>query len=152
MTEHWRQFISPLMWRFRWLELQIKKLQSQSLKYDRELALYDQRKQSICEHFSIEECGVKSTEFSSHIQRHRVMKRKRRKKIEETTEVASYMAQHNLFSYYGIKSSTILYASLFSLVSPSIILYSSFVIPEKNTSFADDMFLEDTLLKLGKQT
>ena len=107
MTVHWRKFISPLMWRCRWLELQIKKLQSQSLKYDRELALFDQRKQSVYEHFSTEGLDVKSTGFSSHTQRHRVMKRKRRKKTEETTEVASYMAHHNLFSYYGIKSSTI---------------------------------------------
>lgn len=121
LTAHWRKFISPLMWRCRWLELQIKKLQSQSLKYDRELALYDQRKQSIYEHFSTEGFDVKSTGFSSHTQRHRVMKRKGRKKVEETTDVASYMAHHNLFSYY-----------------------------EKKRSLADDMSLEDTFLKLDK--
>ncbi|CAK9319203.1 unnamed protein product [Citrullus colocynthis] len=121
LTAHWRKFISPLMWRCRWLELQIKKLQSQSLKYDRELALYDQRKQSIYEHFSTEGFDVKSTGFSSHTQKHRVMKRKGRKKVEETTDVASYMAHHNLFSYY-----------------------------EKKRSLADDMSLEDTFLKLDK--
>ncbi|XP_022979244.1 uncharacterized protein LOC111479028 [Cucurbita maxima] len=120
LTVHWRKFISPLMWRCRWLELQIKKLQSQSLKYDRELALFDQRKQSVYEHFSTVGLDVKSTGFSSHTQRHRVMKRKRRKKTEETTEVASYMAHHNLFSYY-----------------------------EKKRSLADDMSLEDAF-KLDK--
>lgn len=101
------------MWRCRWLELQIKKLQSQAFKYDRELALYDQRKQSVYGNFSMEGFDVKSIGFSSHTQRHRVMKRKRRKKTEETTDVASYMGHHNLFSYYGIKSSTISMQDIF---------------------------------------
>lgn len=102
------------MWRCRWLEVQIKKLQAQSLKYDRELALYDQRKQSFYEDFSGDGFAVKSTGFSNHTQRHRFMKRKGRKKVEETTDVASYMAHHNVFSYYGIKSSTISMQCLFS--------------------------------------
>ncbi|KAG2722706.1 hypothetical protein I3760_02G139200 [Carya illinoinensis] len=32
LTVHWRQFIRPLMWRCKWIELQIKELQSQALK------------------------------------------------------------------------------------------------------------------------
>ncbi|XP_022974818.1 uncharacterized protein LOC111473601 isoform X2 [Cucurbita maxima] len=105
LTDHWKKFISPVTWRCRWLELKIRKLQSQSSKYDRELALYDQRKQSVYEQFSTEDFDVKSTGFSSHTQRDRIMKRKKRKKNEETTEVASYMAHHNLFSYYEKKRS-----------------------------------------------
>ncbi|XP_031737513.1 uncharacterized protein LOC101222847 isoform X2 [Cucumis sativus] len=100
LTAHWRKFISPIMWRCRWLEVQIKKLQAQSLKYDRELALYDQRKQSFYKDFSADGFSVKSTGFSNHTQRHRFMKRKGRKMVEETTDAASYMAHHNVFSYY----------------------------------------------------
>ncbi|KAG6630563.1 hypothetical protein CIPAW_13G027500 [Carya illinoinensis] len=71
LTVHWRKFIRPLMWRCKWLELQIKELQSQALKQ----------------------------------LRNKVMMRKKRKRVEETVDVMSYMSQHNLFSYYENKRS-----------------------------------------------
>ncbi|GLT67771.1 hypothetical protein SLA2020_400550 [Shorea laevis] len=74
LTVHWRKFIRPLTWRCKWIELQIKELQSQAQKYDRELA-------------------------------NKVMKRKKRKRVEETIDITTYMSQHNLFSYYGKKRS-----------------------------------------------
>ncbi|GFZ00700.1 hypothetical protein Acr_14g0003350 [Actinidia rufa] len=45
LTPHWRKYIRPLMWRCKWIELQMNKLRSQAQKYDRELADYNQRKQ-----------------------------------------------------------------------------------------------------------
>lgn len=103
MTDHWRKFIRPLMWRCKWIELQIKEFQSQALKYDRELAEHEQRKQFDFETYMVEGFHAKSLPFSSCIRRNKVMKRKKRKRFEETTDTASYMLRHNLFSYYGTK-------------------------------------------------
>ncbi|PON70204.1 hypothetical protein TorRG33x02_257540 [Trema orientale] len=100
LTPHWRRFIHPVMWRCKWMELQIKELQSQALKYDRELAKYDERKPSEFERFTSEDLDAKSFPFSSRIQRNKVMKRKKRERIEETIEIVRYMSNHNLFSYY----------------------------------------------------
>lgn len=103
MTAHWRKYVHPLMWRCKWIELQINKLQSQALKYDRELAEYDKRKEFEFGSFMSENFNSKSLPFTCQMQRNKVMKRKKRKRVEETTDVASYMSHHNLFSYYGMK-------------------------------------------------
>lgn len=81
MTTHWNKFIRPLMWRLKWLELKIKELQSQDKKYDSQLAKYAQIEQSEFDAMS------------------KLTKRKKRKRVEDTTNIASYMSQHNLFSY-----------------------------------------------------
>lgn len=91
------------MWRCKWIELQIKELQSQALKYDRKLANNDERKQSEFECSKLERIDAKSLPYSSQIFRSKVMKRKKRKRLESTIDIASYMSQHNLFSYFGMK-------------------------------------------------
>ncbi|KAL6964951.1 hypothetical protein U1Q18_036007 [Sarracenia purpurea var. burkii] len=106
LTPHWRTYIRPLMWRCKWLELQIKKLQSQAIKYDRELADYKQRKQLALENCILEGFCAKSLPFCGQSKRKEVMKRKKRKRVENTVDIASYMSHHNLFSYYEIKRST----------------------------------------------
>lgn len=93
MTTHWNKFICPLMWRLKWLELKIKELQSQDKKYDSQLAKYAQIEQSEFDAMS------------------KLTKRKKRKRVEDTTNIASYMSQHNLFSY-GMNSKTFLHALL----------------------------------------
>ncbi|KAJ4848823.1 hypothetical protein Tsubulata_017269 [Turnera subulata] len=105
LTDHWRRFIRPLMWRCKWLELQIKEFQSQALKYDRELALHRQRKQLDCETFMVDDFIAKSLPLPSCLQKNKVMKRKKRKRFEDTADIASYVLQHNLFSYYENKKS-----------------------------------------------
>lgn len=105
LTLHWRKFIRPLMWRCKWVELQIKELQSQTIKYDRELEVYDQRKQLEFENLALENFDAKSIPFAGQIPRDKVMKRKKRRRIEETTDLTTYMLQHNLFSYYEKKRS-----------------------------------------------
>ncbi|KAE8038587.1 hypothetical protein FH972_011084 [Carpinus fangiana] len=105
LTVHWRKFVRPLMWRCKWIELQIKELQSRTLKYDRELAVYDQRKQFDFANVTLEDIDAKSLPFSGQILRKKVMKRKKRKRDEETIDITHYMSQHNLFSYYGKKRS-----------------------------------------------
>lgn len=87
------------MWRCKWIELQIKEFQSQALKYDRELAEHEQRKQ--IDTFAEEGFDARSRPFLGCTQSKKVMKRKKRRRVEEMTDITSYMLQHNLFSYYG---------------------------------------------------
>ncbi|KAL0425768.1 UNVERIFIED_CONTAM: hypothetical protein Sradi_1111600 [Sesamum radiatum] len=88
------------MWRCKWVELQIQKLQSQAQQYDRELEAYNKQKQIQLEK-SILVDGVKSLPFSQTDARSDILKRKKRRTTEATTDVAAYMSHHNLFSYYG---------------------------------------------------
>lgn len=117
VTTHWRSFIQPLMWRCRWTELQIKKLQSQAQQYDRELEAYNKGKQIQLDN-STPTDGVKSLPFSQINPRGGVLKRKKRKRVEATSDVTAYISHHNLFSYYGIYVSLLLshviFISLFS--------------------------------------
>ncbi|XP_007033740.2 PREDICTED: uncharacterized protein LOC18602351 [Theobroma cacao] len=99
LTSHWRSFIRPLMWRCKWAELRIKEIESQALKYGSELAAYDERKLSRIDQSTVEGFGSKSLPFSSPCYRKKAIKRRRRKRIEETTDITSYMSCHNLFSY-----------------------------------------------------
>ncbi|CAA3020610.1 Hypothetical predicted protein [Olea europaea subsp. europaea] len=103
VTTHWRSFIQPLVWRCKWAELQIKKFQSQAQEYDRKLAEYTQQKQLQSQNLTLED-GVKSFPFSCNNVRSKVLKRKKRR-TEETTDVAAYMSRHSLFSYYDNKKS-----------------------------------------------
>ncbi|XWS35343.1 hypothetical protein CRYUN_Cryun21dG0117500 [Craigia yunnanensis] len=87
------------MWHCKWTELRIKEIESQALKYARELSAYDKRKFSGIDQSTLEGCGSKSLPFSSQCYRKKAIKRRRRKRIEETTDITSYMLCHNLFSY-----------------------------------------------------
>ncbi|XP_057981618.1 uncharacterized protein LOC131166959 isoform X3 [Malania oleifera] len=102
LTAHWMRYIHPLMWRCKWIELQIKEFQSQALKYDRELAEYGKKKQFELEKFT-EEVGARSVPFPDQHSGKKVMKRKKRERVEDMTDIASYMSHHNLFSYYEVK-------------------------------------------------
>ncbi|XP_022775136.1 uncharacterized protein LOC111317071 isoform X2 [Durio zibethinus] len=112
LTDHWRRFIRPLMWRCKWLELQLKEFKSQALTYDREVAEYDQRKKFEYEKFTFEGLDVKSQPFPSQIQRKKVMKRRKRKRVEDTADLVSYVTYHNLFSYYESKKSVVATSAL----------------------------------------
>ncbi|POO02034.1 elongation factor [Trema orientale] len=105
LTNHWRSFIRPVMWRCKWMELRIKEIDSQVSKYSRELAAYDQGKHPGLEQFISEGFCSKSFPFSSQYMRKKAMKRRKRKKVEDATDVTSYMSQHNLFSYLENKKS-----------------------------------------------
>lgn len=106
LTDHWRNFIRPLMWRLKWTEIRLKQIESQELKYSRELAEYDKVKHTAArDHFTLKESGSKSLPFSSHQYRSKAKMRRRRKKVEDTTDIASYAAHHYLFSYLENKKS-----------------------------------------------
>ncbi|KAF8049149.1 hypothetical protein N665_2283s0003 [Sinapis alba] len=107
LTNHWKSFIRPLMWRSKWLELRIRELESRALEYPKELESLDQEKlRANVDPSVLETCGkgIKSLPFSNPSYRKRAAKRRRkRKKVENTDDIASYMSQHNLFSYVETK-------------------------------------------------
>ncbi|KAF7825083.1 uncharacterized protein G2W53_016247 [Senna tora] len=104
LTDHWRRFIHPLMWRCKWIELQERQLQSQALKYAKELAAYEHRKQQEFANFKLDGLDTKSVPFSGSIGRNKVMMRKKRRKVEGNCDLASYMSNHSIFSYYENKN------------------------------------------------
>lgn len=95
-------YIQPYAWRCKWVELQIRKLLSQALKYDMQLAAHKQGKQLKSKDITVVNLDGKSLALPTHAQREKVMKRKKRMRVEDTIHKAAYMAQHNLFSYFGI--------------------------------------------------
>ncbi|XP_020990530.1 uncharacterized protein LOC107473266 [Arachis duranensis] len=107
VTSHWRKFIHPLMWRCKWIELRLKQLQSQELKYEKELAAYNYRKQLDFAHLTLDGSDIKSVPISGRMHRNKIMKRKKRNRVEEKYDLASYMSNHSLFSYYEQKDRTV---------------------------------------------
>ncbi|KAJ0246633.1 Elongation factor [Hirschfeldia incana] len=105
LTNHWKSFIRPLMWRSKWLELRIRELESQALEYPKKLESLDQEKLGAANtHPSVLDNGMKSLPYTNPSYKKRAAKRRRkRKKVESTDDIASYMSHHNLFSYIETK-------------------------------------------------
>ncbi|CAN6935530.1 unnamed protein product [Brassica oleracea] len=128
LTSHWKSFIRPLMWRSKWVELKIRELESRALEYPKELESLDQEKLGANIDPSVLETygkGIKSLPFSNPSYRKRAAKRRRkRKKVERTDDIASYMSHHNLFSYIETKR-----------------------LSSDGMSVADDFAVQDTLIE-----
>ncbi|CDP10873.1 unnamed protein product [Coffea canephora] len=99
LTCHWRNFIRNLTWRCKWTELKIKEIESQASKYRRHIAAYDQNKLMPFDQLQVEEFGSKSLPYTPQSHRKMPLKRRKRKRVESTTDTTTYMAHHNLFSY-----------------------------------------------------
>lgn len=104
MTDHWRNFIRPLAWRCKWTELKLKQIEAQALKYSKELEEYDKRKHTATDPSTLEESGSRSLPFSNDHYRRRAIQRRKRKKVEDTADIASYTSNHQIFSYLGKNS------------------------------------------------
>lgn len=98
LTDHWRSFIRPLMWRCKWTELRIKELETQALKYTRELEANDQTKMLELHQYTSDFCS-RSFPFFNHSMKRKPMKRRKRKLVENVTDISSYVSHHHLFSY-----------------------------------------------------
>ncbi|XP_075487418.1 uncharacterized protein LOC142526743 [Primulina tabacum] len=98
MTTHWRNFIRPLMWRSKWAELRIKELESQASKYARLISSHNRWKQIALDQTLVEQQGSKSMPFTYQRPRRMPLKRRKRNRVEDTIDIASYMSNHNLFS------------------------------------------------------
>ncbi|KAI3846418.1 hypothetical protein MKX03_001868 [Papaver bracteatum] len=103
LTDQWRSYIRPLMWRCKWVELRMKEFRLQAAKYNTELAECLRVKQLELGQFASEGCG-RTLPFCRQIYKKKAMKRRKRKKVEDTTDITSYMSSHNLFSHYEKKS------------------------------------------------
>lgn len=101
LTPDWRNFIRPLRWRCKLVELQVQELCSRASKYERELEKCHRRKQTEWEKYATEDHVIKSVPFSCQNQRVKLMKRRRRKRVEETVDLASYTSCHDLLSYFA---------------------------------------------------
>ncbi|XP_062231222.1 uncharacterized protein LOC133928765 isoform X2 [Phragmites australis] len=99
VTDHWRNYISPVMWRCQWLELRMKDLQSQVTKYDKELSVLKHEKELQTKMIELDCSSSRSVPFFSHCCR-KTMKRRRRKKNEEKMDASSYISNHTIFSYF----------------------------------------------------
>ncbi|EYU36689.1 hypothetical protein MIMGU_mgv1a006787mg [Erythranthe guttata] len=136
MTAHWRSYVQPIMWRCKWTELKIKELESRALKYAREISLYDSMKHTVSNQITEEQKSSKMMSFTHHQSRRRsLMRRIKRKRVEDTTDLASYMSNHVLFSE---RDQTTTGQDEFGI-------YDENLFPEDDD---DDNFLEDTLRKI----
>lgn len=103
LTSHWRDFIRPIMWRCKWAELKMKELQLQEAKYNREISAHDRKRHREFDQASLDESGSKSLPFIHPRHRKKAMKRRKRKRVEHGTDIATHMSTHNLFSYFENK-------------------------------------------------
>lgn len=94
------------MWRCKWAELKIKELQLQAARYNREISALDGKKHRALDQATLEESGSKSLPFIYPRLRKKAMKRRKRKRVEDGTDIAAQMSTHNLFSYFGMISSS----------------------------------------------
>ncbi|XP_076893442.1 uncharacterized protein LOC143545424 [Bidens hawaiensis] len=126
LTSHWRSFIRPLMWRCKWAELKIKQFESQALKYTKKIAARNMTKH-LASNQPIPE-GFSSRSMPYIKRRHRkLMKRRKRARIEEMADADLYMSQHVLFSYSESKKSD----------QEEISVLDEFDDPEQNTPNTD---------------
>lgn len=123
LTGHWRSFIRPLMWRCKWTELKIKEMESKSSKYSGVIEARNRRKQAALEQFALQGLASKSLPSTFRSHRKKAMKRRKRKRVEDSTDVKSYVSQHNLFSFHENKKTE-----------------------QDGTSMADDLGSPDTVL------
>ncbi|KAL8152106.1 hypothetical protein V2J09_021914 [Rumex salicifolius] len=98
LTAEWKKFARPLLWRCKWLELQIRELDALGSKYEREIAEYDRRKEHDLLNITSEDISVKCEPITFQNKKISIMKRKKRKRVEDETDIASYMSNHNIFS------------------------------------------------------
>lgn len=90
-------------------------MESQALKYGKELAEFDRRKCRAPDQITLDEIGSKSLSFSSPLCRSKAKRRRKRKKIEDTIDIGSYMSRHYLFSHLGMR--------FFVLIFPNFLVF-----------------------------
>lgn len=105
VTPHWRDFIQPLRQRCKLIELKLHLLQSQTEKYEKQMRDYTQQMKLQTESVGLEDLGSKSLPFSCNSSRDMVMKRKKRRRTEDTLDIAAYMSHCPLFSFFEKRKS-----------------------------------------------
>lgn len=76
-------------------------IQSQGMNCARELAVYNKHKLWESDPDALESIGSRSYPYFRQHRVNEIMKRKKRRKVEDTIDVTSYISQHTLFSFIG---------------------------------------------------
>lgn len=100
LTLEWKEYRHHIEWRCQWLELQTRELLYRASKYDNLLADIQARKSWKDEHQAVKAFTARSFPLIDNTYRHRILHRKRRKKVENTAEQSSDISRHPLFSLY----------------------------------------------------
>lgn len=98
----WSNSVRPIQWRCHWLELRMRELSSQISKYDKELALI--KKQNELQQAASKANGTMSESMQIHKGHgNSIMKRRKRKRHEDSVDVSLYINKHQILSYYHDK-------------------------------------------------
>ncbi|XP_062197734.1 uncharacterized protein LOC133900567 [Phragmites australis] len=99
VTAEWRNAVRPILWRCQWLELRMKDLSSQVSKYDRELALVKKEKE-LQQAVSKRNGSMPEPMQICKGHGNSSMKRRKRKRHEDTSDTSLYINKHQILSYY----------------------------------------------------
>ncbi|XP_075073596.1 uncharacterized protein LOC107831848 [Nicotiana tabacum] len=105
VTPHWRDFVQPLRQRCKLIELKLHMLQSRARKYEKQMGDIKCQMQLQLGSVELEGLGSKSLPFSCNSLRDKVVKRKKRRRTEDTLDIAAYMSHHPLFSFFEKRNS-----------------------------------------------
>ena len=100
MTNHWQRYIRSVKWRCNWLELRIKELQSRNLKRKQRLLAVETVKSAHMVAVSAANSSRSTVSLSFKLNP-RAMRRRKRKRYEESVDLSAYIASHHIFSLLG---------------------------------------------------
>ncbi|KAJ8572586.1 hypothetical protein K7X08_009097 [Anisodus acutangulus] len=106
VTPHWRDFIQPFRQRCKLIELKLHLLQSRTRKYEKQMQDNNHQMKLQMGSVRLEDLGSKSIPFSCNSLTDKVVKRKKRRRTEDTLDIAVYMSHHPLFSFFEKRKSS----------------------------------------------
>ncbi|KAL2634451.1 hypothetical protein R1flu_005930 [Riccia fluitans] len=105
LNAEWKKYRRGIEWRCRWLEVRLNELRARSEKYDR--ILQERKAKNPWTGADVlpgEETSARTSELKDvPIKGQPVLKRRRRKQVENSVDLDVYMARHPLFSRYDKK-------------------------------------------------
>lgn len=92
----WKTYRQGIEWRCRWVELRVEELQAEANKYTRILEAA-----RTCKVQHHQDGSVARTSTIDRDHKVRILRRRHRRRVEETADLKSNMSKHPLFSRYG---------------------------------------------------
>lgn len=100
MALEWKEYRHHIEWRCQWIRLRYREVLYRGFKYDNLLRDIQVRKRWKREQEDVKAFTARSSPLIDNTYRHRILHRKRRKKVENTVELSSDFSRHPLFSLY----------------------------------------------------
>jgi len=100
LTLEWKEYRHHIEWRCQWLQLRIRELSCQASKYNHILEDIQVAKAWKDEQQAVKSFTARSSPLIDKTYRHRILHRKKRKKVENTVELSLDISRHPLFSLY----------------------------------------------------